>query len=106
MSELSNFAKEDEFSRLEQLRQKYGIAWGEVPEPSREIYRERNQFKQRRGIFQTRQPLPLTSAINEIYYAEPESDIALQELPDAQDFPGNNSEQFSEKNTGDEKSQY
>ena len=112
ISKLSDFVKEDEVSRLEQLRQKYGIACGEVPEPSREIYRKRNQLKQRRGIFparpspyqkKTRQPLASTSAINEIY-EEPESDIVLQKIPDAQDFPGNDPERFSENNTGDEQS--
>lgn len=113
ISKLSNFVKESEYTRLEQLRLKYGIASSEpgetgpsYPQPPRQ------QFKQRRGIFPSRpapyqkKPRPSVSFstnVSEIYQPE-----TLDITDGEQDFPGeetiafSDTQQLFEDNPGDQ----
>lgn len=119
ISKLSNYVNESEFSRLEQLRQKYGIAFSsdDCPQPTSF---PRNQYKQRRGVFPSR-PAPYQKKVKAIPEAtattsrfstnvcdlyDAETVDLGEDLPDAQEFPGQQeiyySEQLPEDNPGDQ----
>lgn len=81
VSKLSSHIKESEFSRLEQLRRKYGLDCQSDEQPGYKPSRNSGSYRPRNRVFKPR-PAPYTAKKSTLRERSP-----IWESPDAQEFP-------------------